>query len=232
MTFSGRTAVFSALLALMGAGVSVAQTATPSDNLFSAMRWREIGPMRAGRTRALAGVPSEPSTFYIGAVGGGVFKTTDAGETWHSLWDNEPTGTIRRHSRSSLRPQRRLRRQRRRPRPPRPLHRRRRLQVHRRRQDLDPPRPARHPADRPGSRRPHQRQHRLHRGRRPPLRPQQRARPLQIHRRRRNLQARPLHQRPHRSLRSPDRSAASQHRLRRHVATSGRPVGERLLAGN
>jgi photosystem II stability/assembly factor-like uncharacterized protein len=58
------------------------------------MRWREIGPMRAGRTRALAGVPSEPSTFYIGAVGGGVFKTTDAGETWHSLWDAEPTGSI------------------------------------------------------------------------------------------------------------------------------------------
>jgi photosystem II stability/assembly factor-like uncharacterized protein len=94
VTFSGRTAAFSALLALMGAGVSVAQTATPSDNLFSAMRWREIGPMRAGRTRALAGVPSEPATFYIGAVGGGVFKTTDAGETWHSLWDNQPTGSI------------------------------------------------------------------------------------------------------------------------------------------
>ena len=47
--------------------------------LYSDMKWREIGPMRAGRTRALAGVPSEPATFYLGAVNGGVWKTTDAG---------------------------------------------------------------------------------------------------------------------------------------------------------
>lgn len=58
------------------------------------MHWREIGPMRAGRTRALAGVPSEPATFYLGAVNGGVWKTTDAGATWHSVWDSEPTGSI------------------------------------------------------------------------------------------------------------------------------------------
>jgi photosystem II stability/assembly factor-like uncharacterized protein len=58
------------------------------------MRWREIGPMRGGRVRALAGVPSQPATFYFGAVGGGVFKTTDAGATWVSLWDDQPTGSI------------------------------------------------------------------------------------------------------------------------------------------
>lgn len=62
--------------------------------LFSDMRWREIGPMRAGRTRALAGVPSEPATFYLGAVNGGVWKTTDAGSTWHSIWDDQPSGSI------------------------------------------------------------------------------------------------------------------------------------------
>jgi photosystem II stability/assembly factor-like uncharacterized protein len=94
VTFSGRTAALPILLALLGAGVASAQTPAPTSSLFSSMRWREIGPMRAGRTRALAGVASEPSTFYIGAVGGGVFKTTDAGETWHSLWDAEPTGSI------------------------------------------------------------------------------------------------------------------------------------------
>ncbi|MGA7155951.1 MAG: glycoside hydrolase [Acidobacteriaceae bacterium] len=99
MIFSGRTISSSILFALIGAGASatLAQTptpTTPTSTLFSAMRWREIGPMRAGRTRALAGVPNEPSTFYIGAVGGGVFKTTDAGETWHSIWDHEPTGSI------------------------------------------------------------------------------------------------------------------------------------------
>src|SRR3974390_1997325 len=62
--------------------------------LFSDMRWREIGPMRGGRTRALAGVPSEPATFYMGAVNGGVWKTTDAGSTWHSVWNEEPSGSI------------------------------------------------------------------------------------------------------------------------------------------
>jgi hypothetical protein len=39
------------------------------------MKWREIGPMRAGRTSALAGVPSEPAIFNLGAVNGGVWKT-------------------------------------------------------------------------------------------------------------------------------------------------------------
>ena len=62
--------------------------------LFQDMRWREIGPMRAGRTRALAGVPSQPATFYLGAVNGGVWKTTDAGQTWHSVWDSQPSGSI------------------------------------------------------------------------------------------------------------------------------------------
>lgn len=74
--------------------VAFAAYAQVDSNLFSDMRWREIGPMRAGRTRALAGVPSEPATFYLGAVNGGVWKTTDAGATWHSIWDDQPTGSI------------------------------------------------------------------------------------------------------------------------------------------
>ena len=94
MNLSGRTFSFPVVLALIGASLSAAPLTAQApaqpdtSSLFSAMRWREIGPMRAGRTRALAGVASQPSTFYIGAVGGGVFKTTDAGETWHSLWDD------------------------------------------------------------------------------------------------------------------------------------------------
>ncbi len=62
--------------------------------LFGDMKWREIGPYRAGRTRALSGVPSMPHVFYIGAVNGGVWKTTDAGQTWEPLFDDQPTGSI------------------------------------------------------------------------------------------------------------------------------------------
>jgi len=94
MRFSGRPLIASALLSLGCAGLCMGQSSVPSPKLFSEMRWREIGPMRAGRTRALAGVPSQPATFYIGAVDGGVWKTTDAGRTWVSLWDNQPTGSI------------------------------------------------------------------------------------------------------------------------------------------
>ena len=59
-----------------------------------AMKWRMIGPFRGGRTRAVAGVASQPATFYIGAVNGGVWKTEDAGHTWHPLFDEQPTQSI------------------------------------------------------------------------------------------------------------------------------------------
>ena len=54
-----------------------AQTLDPS----TAMRWRQIGPGRAGRARALAGVPSQPNVFYIGFDNGGVWRSTDYGST-------------------------------------------------------------------------------------------------------------------------------------------------------
>ncbi len=88
-------AYVSLVAALLGAsGAALAQTGAVDAKLFSDMRWREIGPMRAGRTRALAGVASQPATFYFGAVNGGVWKTTDSGQTWQSLWDEQPTGSI------------------------------------------------------------------------------------------------------------------------------------------
>jgi photosystem II stability/assembly factor-like uncharacterized protein len=59
-----------------------------------AMQWREIGPTRAGRARAVVGVPSEPNVAYIGFDNGGVWRSTDYGSTWHPLFDHEPTGSI------------------------------------------------------------------------------------------------------------------------------------------
>jgi photosystem II stability/assembly factor-like uncharacterized protein len=66
----------------------------PSPDRYADLSWRMIGPMRGGRTRAVAGVPSRPNVFYVGAVNGGVWRTSDAGRTWQAIFDEEPTQSI------------------------------------------------------------------------------------------------------------------------------------------
>jgi photosystem II stability/assembly factor-like uncharacterized protein len=54
---------------------------------FRGMKWRQIGPLRGGRSIAVAGSARRPLEYYFGAVGGGVWKTTDAGTTWNPVSD-------------------------------------------------------------------------------------------------------------------------------------------------
>src|SRR6185436_3586407 len=58
-------------------------------SLFSSMKWRNIGPVRGGRSIACAGAPSRPLEYYFGAVGGGLWKTSDGGTTWNAVTDGQ-----------------------------------------------------------------------------------------------------------------------------------------------
>ena len=57
------------------------------ESFFAGMRYRMVGPARGGRVTTVTGVPQEPLTFYMGSTGGGVWKTTDAGQTWVNISD-------------------------------------------------------------------------------------------------------------------------------------------------
>jgi photosystem II stability/assembly factor-like uncharacterized protein len=86
-----RSIVVTLLLVLLSAA-TIAQS-VPSE-LFNGLKWRLIGPFRGGRVVAVAGVPGDSTTFYFGAVNGGVWKTTDAGTVWTPIFDSQPVGSI------------------------------------------------------------------------------------------------------------------------------------------
>ncbi len=78
------------ILLLLAAGAAFAQSDLTKD-----LKFRSIGPFRGGRSVAVAGVASDPKTYYFGSVGGGVFKTTDAGLSWLPVTDGQiKTGTV------------------------------------------------------------------------------------------------------------------------------------------
>lgn len=61
---------------------------------FEGLHWRAIGPFRGGRTLAVTGVLGQPEVYYFGAVGGGVWRTIDAGRTWNPIFDSQPIASI------------------------------------------------------------------------------------------------------------------------------------------
>jgi photosystem II stability/assembly factor-like uncharacterized protein len=68
---------------------------TPIDPaLFSALKYRLVGPFRGGRSAAVTSVPGKPMLFYFGSTGGGVWRTTNAGESWENISDGFFGGSI------------------------------------------------------------------------------------------------------------------------------------------
>jgi len=71
-----------------------AEPAKPEEKAFKGMKYRLIGPFRGGRSLTAAGIPGDPTTYYFGATGGGVWKSTDGAMTWSSVFDKEGTSAI------------------------------------------------------------------------------------------------------------------------------------------
>jgi photosystem II stability/assembly factor-like uncharacterized protein len=82
-----RNLLFGAALSFFIFPANISAQPFMEEGLFQAMQWRNIGPFRGGRCVAVAGHASQPLTFYMGATGGGVWKTEDAGQNWYNISD-------------------------------------------------------------------------------------------------------------------------------------------------
>jgi len=86
--------VATVVLALVTVTGLAAEPDTSGDPALRALEWREIGPYRGGRSAAVTGIASQPEVFYFGSTGGGVWKTTDGGESWNCVSDGFFGGSI------------------------------------------------------------------------------------------------------------------------------------------
>jgi photosystem II stability/assembly factor-like uncharacterized protein len=87
---SNRRGALAALFVLATAGWALTQPAPSIEpSYLNSLKYRNIGPFRGGRATAVAGVPQQMHTFYMGSTGGGVWRTDDAGETWRNLTDGQ-----------------------------------------------------------------------------------------------------------------------------------------------
>src|SRR5581483_2388116 len=89
-----RRAIVLTVLALALLPRISAQQARIDPTLYSGLQWRMIGPFRGGRVNGVTGVPGHLDTYYMGSVGGGVWKTTNSGRTWKPIFDSQPVASI------------------------------------------------------------------------------------------------------------------------------------------
>ena len=90
-----RGAPFGVTASLVAAAPTTATGQGPYDTTaFAALRWREVGPYRGGRSVAVAGSVQRPMEYWMGTTGGGVFKTIDGGINWQPMTDRFFSGTI------------------------------------------------------------------------------------------------------------------------------------------
>ena len=85
------------LIVLLGIAVfAQSNTAGPYPaGMLAGLKWRDVGPMRGGRTYGVSGHADQPDTFYFGSVGGGLWKTENSGRTWYPIADEGiPIGSI------------------------------------------------------------------------------------------------------------------------------------------
>ncbi|MBA3544664.1 MAG: glycoside hydrolase [Chthoniobacterales bacterium] len=82
------------ILALSLGEIAIVAAPQPEPDFSNLLRWRNIGPHRGGRVRAISGVPLQPNVFYMAQVNGGVFRTNDYGRTWQPIFDDQPTGSV------------------------------------------------------------------------------------------------------------------------------------------
>ncbi|MBD1397020.1 glycosyl hydrolase [Pontibacter sp. JH31] len=68
-------------------GTASPQASNTDPDFYKALEWRNIGPYRGGRSVAIAGVPTKPNTFYVGYTGGGLWKTSDSGNSFQNISD-------------------------------------------------------------------------------------------------------------------------------------------------
>ena len=87
-----RTIYATAFVSLL---VASAHAAAPvPTSMYDELRWRQVGPYRAGWATSVAGVPDDPHTYYFGSAGGGVWRTRDAGQTWQPLMQHESAAAV------------------------------------------------------------------------------------------------------------------------------------------